>query len=619
MKLNMFSLGICVGVFCCMPLFGQSHTSVSLENQVYYILEQAEIRGLCSPLPGVRPYTRAVALDRINEILNSGNSKRLSAAERELLNQYLGKFSKPKSGIDWRRGAWYGGTAVGKNDAPFSLNVGAVADIEGSSGLYVSDDRYFGTEVWLGLYLNGDMGNHISWGINGWGGLMKTPRNGLDLYNTYYDGFKDNYPYENEKIRVYSEPLTYFPYTYKKRWDDSVHYLTDLNGFYSWPEHISVGYAIESELTSSFLENKLIMRVGRISHEWGSTSLGSSLVLNQMARPFLGIETSFYPVSWFGIASMTGFLEYFNSEGQKESGMTFQSAYSTTMLQFRYKNYVFLDVHETVVWPKRFEIGYLFPFVSSLVYKGNVGDFDNLGVVVSLKAQYPGIGNIWFSFFGDEARILPKGRELDRIMIAWQSGMNFSLPILSFTSLKVSYTKINPYTYTHMRINVPWYGDLRMETSYTNNGVGLGYYLPPNSDEILVQFKTMPVKSLTTSLQYQMIRHGADFGSSAVDGSNLLSELDPDDRNTNPVLKRYFLRDGAYQWSHIIRVGAEWNLPRLPVSLFGEVGTVISYFTNIEEQANVTGKPHDYSIIDTAQYPKSTGFVVKIGVRVFPH
>jgi hypothetical protein len=244
-----------------------------------------------------------------------------------------------------------------------------------------------------------------------------------------------------------------------------------------------------------------------------------------------------------------------------------------------------------------------------------------MGMFLNLKAQYPGIGNIWFSLFWDEAYWVSDWYELDRTMIAWQAGSNISLPFLSFSSIKLSYTVVNPYCYTHNRNYNPWYGgNLPMATSYTNNGVGLGYYLPPNADEILVRFKTMPVKNLTTSLQYQMIRHGADFGPNAVDGSNLLSELDPYGRAEKPVLKRYFLRDGAYQWSHIARVGAEWNLPTLPVSLFGEAGVIISYFTNIEEEANVTGKPYPYSIINTdeyPEYPQSTGFVVKIGVKVF--
>jgi hypothetical protein len=161
-----------------------------------------------------------------------------------------------------------------------------------------------------------------------------------------------------------------------------------------------------------------------------------------------------------------------------------------------------------------------------------------------------------------------------------------------------------------------------MEKAYTNNGVGLGYYLPPNSDEILARFETMPVKSLTLSLQYQLIRHGADFGSSAVDGSNLLSELDSQGRDTKPVLKRYFLRDGAYQWSHIIKIGAEWNVPKTPIALCGEAGVNYSYFTNIAGKANnadvTEARPLPYSRINTAEYPESAGFIVKIGLKIFP-
>jgi len=157
-----------------------------------------------------------------------------------------------------------------------------------------------------------------------------------------------------------------------------------------------------------------------------------------------------------------------------------------------------------------------------------------------------------------------------------------------------------------------------METAYTNNGVSLGYYLPPNSDEILVRFDTMLLKNLKTSLQYQMIRHGADFGSSAVDGSNFLSELDPNNRSDNPTLRRFFLKDGAYQWMHIIRLSGEWTLNKAPLAVFFDVGTVISYFTNIEEKANVTGQAYPYSIIDTAEYPKSTGLIIKLGIRVYP-
>jgi hypothetical protein len=156
-----------------------------------------------------------------------------------------------------------------------------------------------------------------------------------------------------------------------------------------------------------------------------------------------------------------------------------------------------------------------------------------------------------------------------------------------------------------------------METSYTNNGVSLGYYIPPNSDEFLVRFQTIPVKDIQTHLQFQLIRHGADFGLSAVDGSNLLSELDPDGRDGSiPELKRFFLKDGAYQWFYIFKLGAEWKMPNLPAVLFGEAGINHSYFTSTEERAN-SGTANAYSKIDEYPYLKVSGFIFKLGVRIF--
>jgi hypothetical protein len=608
-----------VFAFFCGSLFAQMHVSVSLDNQVYYILEQAQIRGLCAPLSGVKPYSQSVVVSAIDEILNSDKAEKLSQAERSILEQYLEKFAKPKLGIDLMRGSYYGETVLGENGIPLSAGIRAGAEIEASNGNYLlSGESFFGYEVWLSMLVNGDIGRNVSYELSAEGGLMKVPRQHLGKYNTYYEGFKNNGEFQNREIDIYSEPLTHFPYTYKKRWDGSIYFIQDLYSFETWPVETAGAYNLRGELTLSFLDNKFITRISRMPHEWGSVSYGSSMHLNQAARPFLAMETEFNPLSWFGIASMTGVLEYYNAAGIKDSAMNFQNAYSITMLQFKYKNYFFLDLGEMVVWPKRFELGYMLPIVSTIFYQNNIGDFDNLAAMLNLKLQYPGIGNIWASLFWDEAYWVSDFYELDRTMLAGQAGVEISLPLLSFSSLKFSYTKVNPYCYTHNRNYNPWYGDLAMETSYTNNGVSLGYYLPPNSVEYLALFKTALSKNVLAHLQYQLIQHGADFGSSAVDGSNLLSELDPDGRESDPILKRFFLHDGAYQWMHIIKAGVEWNLSGLPVTFFGEAGAVISYFTNIEADANVTGKSHPYDIIDTSEYPKSNSVIVKIGFRLWP-
>ena len=612
-------LFLCLSVFVCVAVAAQTHTSVPLESQIYHILEQAEMRGLCSPLSGIRPYTQGVVVSAIREILEPEKADSLRAAEREILEQYLARFSSPNLGIDWQRGAFYGETIIG-SDVLVTANAGIGVDIQGSAGFYSSDERYWGTEIWALAYLNGNLGNNFSYGFDFTGGLIRAPRRDLGEYNTYYDGFDmgPDSEYVNKKINVYSEPLTHFPYTYKKRWDGSIFFFDSLSGFRSWPESAAGGYGLLSEITGSFWDNKLIMRAGRMSHDWGSAPIGSSLAFNQMARPFAGIEAEFNPVSWFGIASLTGILEYHNLNGIKNSSETFQNAFSITMLQFRYKSYLFFDFVDAVIWPKRFELGYMLPIINNFFYQNNIGDFDNMAISLNLRAQYPGLGSFWASIFIDEMNFLNDIPTLDRQMFAWQTGLNIPLPVLSFSSVKLSYTKVNPYNYTHNRNFNPWYGDLRMETAYVNNGVSLGYYLPPNSDEVLVKFSSMPVKNLTANAQYQMIRHGADIGPSSVDGSNLLSELDPVDRGSKLVLKRFFLRDGAYQWQHIIRLSGEWTLDKAPLAFYFEAGTVISYFTNIEEEANITGEPHPYSVVDTSDYPKSNGIIMKLGVRVFP-
>ena len=37
------------------PTFAQTHISVPLDNQIYFVLENAQMRGLCEPLSGAKP------------------------------------------------------------------------------------------------------------------------------------------------------------------------------------------------------------------------------------------------------------------------------------------------------------------------------------------------------------------------------------------------------------------------------------------------------------------------------------------------------------------------------------------------------------------------------------
>ena len=138
----------CLAAFLCVPLFAQTHVSVPLDDPIYYILEQAQLKGLCTPLSGIKPYTQSVVVSAVKEILNSENTRGLNSTEREILTQYLDKYSKPEKGLDWQRGAYHAETFIGKNDTPLTFNLGGNLEMEGSSGIYPSfGENYIGTET----------------------------------------------------------------------------------------------------------------------------------------------------------------------------------------------------------------------------------------------------------------------------------------------------------------------------------------------------------------------------------------------------------------------------------------------------------------------------------------
>ena len=636
------------GLVCIINLAipAQTHISVPMENPIYIVIEQAQIRGLCGFLPSTKPYSIAMVLSIIEEILGSEpvfSFAKLKDSEREILEQFRKDFSPARNGLDLTRGTV--STEHTWNDIYFSGVFSFGLDFAVGAGFYPVAGGYSSTEVLQSdesktievahpasgdffidfsilpyISLTGDLGKNASYGFTLRGFIGESPRAVLGQYDTTPDPSDTSTNYQS--FPVYSEPLAYFPYTYKKRWDGFVWATTNVDngGQLNWPESVSIGYSMLPELSGSLLNGHVMYRFARLDREWAGPINNGSLVLNQTAQPFLAFETVIIPFSWVSFSSLTGVLEYSNatsydnSAGLTASARSFQNAFSIVMLDLSYKKYFKMSLGSSVVWPKRFELGYLFPLTENFLYQNNIGDFDNLALFLNLEGHPANLGKIWFSVFIDEINPESNFFEKDRMMYAYQAGGSFYFPWLPFASITLSYTKIEPYNYTHTRVNVPWYADTPMETNYVNFGRALGHYLPPNSDEILFSIQTIPVQQSVLRIQYQMIRHGADYGDRAVDGSSYWSELRRKDRSS---MMKYFLHDGAYQWMHIIRLSGEYSFAgkKLPIKLIGEIGGVYSYFTDTDSELGTSG---DYGIIDTPQYPHSLIFIAFLGLQIFP-
>ena len=628
------------------PLTAQSHIAVPLDNPIYTVIEQAQIRGLCGYIPSTKPYSRAMILRVIEEILASDpvlEFAGLKEKERDILEQFRKDFTPERKGLNLKRGTissehiWH--------DIYFSSEFGVGVDFNFGAGYYsfasgykytptdgplfegaehpATGDLYKDFNIIPSISFLGDLGRNASYGLTINGFIGKSPRAMLGQYETTpYDPADDETHYL--KFPVRSEPLAYFPYTYKKKWDSFVYSINDISNrsMLVWPEDLSVGYSMLSELSGELINGHFMYRFSRLDREWASPVSGGSLVLNQSAQPFLAFETVIVPFEWISFSSLTGVLEYNNAIGKEDNvahlkgdSETFQNAFSIVMLELSCKKYFKVSFGSSVVWPKRFELGYLYPFAENYLYQNNIGDYDNIALFLNIEGQYPaGLGKAWLSAFVDEISIERGLREMDRTMYAVQLGGLFYIPWLPFASLTLSYTKIEPYNYTHGRLETPWYENNLMEINYVNFGKPLGHYLPPNSDEILVRIQSTLVPRSLVGLQYQMIRHGANYGDRAVDGSSLWSELKEMDRSS---MKKYFLHDGAYQWMHIFKLGGEYSFTgkKIPVKLIGEIGAVYSYFTDSDSELGSNG---DIRVINTPQYPHTFTFIGFVGIQLFP-
>lgn len=632
----------------------QMNVSVPVTDEIYEFLDLAQKKGLCSPLNSYKPYTRSQILETLRQIYS--NSEKMSEKEIEIAEDYLAAY-EPND--EEKKKSFFQSSVKNHNENfPVSFNYKSEFEFVYSGGLYTdSDYDSFGMDNMYHVNFDGDVGKGLSYRLKGvidfsWMPLMEIGEYFIGypwenkLVDDYLHGVTDENGNEydvSNKTRIIKRFLnnSYLPYSYKKPWSGQFYFSKAMNasGLEGWATSFGLGFTIDGEIRGSLLNNHIILGAGRIDREIAAMDNGSSLVLNAQAYPFMAVDAQFKLFDFLKFYTLTGILEYPNQDYINEGELSvlneseniddsyyFQNAFSLNMIELDFK-YLHFDFGSSVVWPKRFDIGYMFPLANYVEYQNHIGDCDNLALFGDLRFTIPGVGSLWGSVYLDEINGLNNNPfTKTRAMFAYQAGIKYLLPKLPFASLSFRYTKIEPYCYTHHSIDyTPWYDHYICE-NYTNNGESLGYYLPPNSDEFLLQFKIQPKIGVNLGASYQLIRHGADYGSQQVPGSNIYSELSPHNRDE---LKKYFLHDGAYNWIHILSTGGKVTLnTKIPLSFYGNLGLMFSYFTIINPENydrsvygnNGNCKDVDYStpfdIANTDEYPNLFGAVLTLGIRI---
>lgn len=572
-------------IFLIGAVGAQSHNSVPIdETDLYRLLEMAEISGRIDPLPSARPLPLSVVKKALRQLQNS--QYQLSVRQKNILNDYIKRFVVDENEFFLRD------AEIRHQHDIFPLSWRFYAETD--SSIDVADISQSGTHNIFGGILAGDLGKSFSYKFE-----INAQLNKVNI--------DDNAPY----------PYAWAPYTYTKRWDGGARYLKSPSPQILMPRGWALGWALYPEMAFSLWENQVNFRFGRVRRDWGFGE--GNLFLDKQARPFMGVEGSISPLKWLTFNFVIGGLEYSptfrnspfqtgaypangnnDSIGIKEVARVQQNMISLFQLEVRPTKWLYIAFYDAAIYLKRFELGYMFPFMPSLLFQNNTGDYDNLLFGGTLALIWPNLLRAYGTILLDEWN--PK-MDLNalRNQIAFQAGIKLVPPIGVWSLATFQYTKIEPFTYSHYATSgSPWFYSnpenptLEMETGYQNNGENLGSYLEPNSDEFLLSFHTQPGLGWSAGGSYRLIRHGGEgvngssydtwgyFKDGGADGDPKGAYYEEGSKN--------FLKDGTYEWFHIFSLGASFDMRNLfaPIRISLQYNLVYKYDSDYTSKNNFT-------------------------------
>ena len=544
-------------VFCITSaglIFGGNYSSVPLTSPIYALIDQAQITGAVQHVPSVRPYTESKVIELLNEMLHGS---KLSDREKKIAKSYLESFN-PVGNI-LQDGYLSFGEIPLTADMGIRVETLSSADFAGLEAL--AQTNYFN------FFMDGDIGTSISYAFD-----MAFALNFLQI---------EAFP----------------AYSYSVDWDGYTYNPSSMGGGGNVDQFYSFAFRSRPEISTGFFDGKVTMNFGRHRREWG---LGSdSLVLSGSGRPIVAFETTLQLTDWMSYSYLVGTLE---NGGDNAQASQLQSMTAMKMVEIRPLDWIYVAVHEGVVFPKRFELGYLNPLIFSSLYQSQIGDFDNIMGGATLGLSLPGWAEAWTTLYVDELKPKSISDFFDyvRNFYSFQAGVQAVIPSVPFGLITLQYTKIEPFTYTHPATEVPWIdpvgSGVQVFESFVSGGEGLCTKLDPNTDELLIRINASPMEHFSLHGGYQLIRHG-EFGGSydeplqAYGGLNMLPGVMDDiyeevwgvpAPSNLADLRKAFLQDGDYEWYNIFSIGGNYDLlplTNLPVNLL-LTGSAVYQFKN---------------------------------------
>ena len=253
-------------ILFCGSLYAQTNVTVSLDNDVYVLLQNIELLGWCSALSPSKPYTEKYIVEKLEEaadyLEDNYEDDRLTAQKKiiaDTLKSFEHEEGLNKLALSFRKE----GDVFG---LPVSIEINDNFNSEFSYGFYDdSDKNTFALNIYDLVDVSGDLGEHISWRNQTFLGATKVPLTKVgeydigywyaSTYNTYVNdkGETDYNDYDQpcmqtpRIINIYKN-YAYLPYSYNKFWDGSVYAFEDginSGGLGPWPYKASLAFGMK--------------------------------------------------------------------------------------------------------------------------------------------------------------------------------------------------------------------------------------------------------------------------------------------------------------------------------------------------------------------------------------
>lgn len=560
-------------------LEAQSHVSVPVDDPVYQLIEIGELKGVIPRQSVVKPYSRTRILKLLEVMLDNP----LPEDEKEILHATIDRFTRNGSLPETGRIPF--GTADGVSNGQIGVS------LESNFSVPFSHVAEYDWRNQISAFMEGDLSSSFSY-------RMKMGFRWDKLDSAAWPAFS------------YSTPGEAFYLDF-----------TLITGAYSDGEvAIPVtGFNTEPEMALSFLNDNIYLRWGMINRDWGIGE--GNFSLSATARRFDALEGFFNLGDWVRLSFLTGTLtdyksaigfkvEEMGSDSNTEDPLLTMNMFTTKRVEFFLPWSFYFAIYENNIWPKRFEPGYMNPFMITTVYQNILGDWDNMSLGVD--AGWSGISGLklYGSFVVDEmfnANPL-KWFTVPRNIFGLQGGVRYAIPGIPFTQSIVQYTRLEPFFSAHYPQTYPTYYDgslseewILINTSYMNKGENLGYYLPPNSEEFKVKMESAPFPGVELDFTWKMILLGDDD----LDGdgySGMMDYMDYEKFGNGEYAEKPLLTQRLSQY-HIVMLDGSYHLKGFPLVL--EAGYSFNVASSRPDGSSEWG--------DVAIY-----HMASIGFRIYP-